>query len=115
MKNFKWTDEDVKEFCRVYTIGGYTDDYKDCKTIEKKMNKFKILKKIMEKKLSKLDIVKHLKDITDIEDIKVQVNDLAIIVNNNYPDVRKMLNTIQVSTVDNTLKLDNDVLKDIKI
>ena len=31
MKNFKWTDEKVKEFCRVYTIGGYTDDYKDCK------------------------------------------------------------------------------------
>ena len=59
---------------------------------------------------SKLDIVKHLKDITDREDIKVRVDDLAIIVNNNYPDVRKMLNTIQVSTVDNTLKLDNDVL-----
>ena len=59
---------------------------------------------------SKLDIVKHLKDITDREDIKVHVNDLAIVVNNNYPDVRKMLNTIQVSTVDNILKLDNDVL-----
>jgi len=42
---FVWTDEDVIEFCRVYTIGGYTDDYKDCKTIEKKMNKFKQLKK----------------------------------------------------------------------
>ena len=59
---------------------------------------------------SKLDIVKHLKDITDREDIKIRVDDLAIIVNNNYPDVRKMLNTIQVSTVNNTLKLDNDVL-----
>jgi len=59
---------------------------------------------------SKLDIVKHLKGITDREDIKVHVNDLAVVVNNNYPDVRKMLNTIQVSTVDNTLKLDNDVL-----
>jgi|TARA_B100001094_G_C18189642_1_gene806221 hypothetical protein len=46
MKNFKWTDEKVKEFCRVYTIGGYTDDYKDCKTIDKKMNKFKQLKSI---------------------------------------------------------------------
>ena len=59
---------------------------------------------------SKLDIVKHLKDITDRENIKVHVNDLAVVVNNNYPDVRKMLNTIQVSTVNNTLKLDNDVL-----
>ena len=55
-------------------------------------------------------MLNHLKDITDREDIKVHVNDLAIVVNNNYPDVRKMLNTIQVSTVENTLKLDNDVL-----
>ena len=46
MKNFKWTDEKVKEFCRVYTIGGYTDDYKDCKTIDKKM-KFIIYVEVM--------------------------------------------------------------------
>ena len=59
---------------------------------------------------SKLDIVKHLKKVTDKEEIKVNVNDLAIVVNNNYPDVRKMLNTIQVSTTDNTLNLDTTAL-----
>jgi len=59
---------------------------------------------------SKLDIVKHLKKVTDKENIKVHVNDLATVVNNNYPDVRKMLNTIQVSTQDNQLKLDKDTL-----
>ena len=59
---------------------------------------------------SKLDIVKHLKKVTDKEEIKVHVNDLAIIVNNNYPDVRKMLNTIQVSTTDNKLNLDTTAL-----
>jgi len=59
---------------------------------------------------SKLDIVKHLKKVTDKEEIKVNVNDLAIVVNNNYPDVRKMLNTIQVSTTDNTLNLDTTSL-----
>ena len=60
---------------------------------------------------SKLDIVNHLKKIVDKENIKYNaVNDLAIIVNNNYPDVRKMLNTIQVSTVDNTLNLDTTSL-----
>ena len=59
---------------------------------------------------SKLDIVNHLKKITDKEKIKVNVNDLAITVNNNYPDVRKMLNIIQLSTQDNVLKLDNTVL-----
>ena len=59
---------------------------------------------------SKLDIVKHLKKVTEKENIKVHVNDLATVVNNNYPDVRKMLNTIQVSTQDNQLKLDKDTL-----
>ena len=37
---------------------------------------------------SKLNIVKHLKDIIDGENIKVNVNDLAIVVNNFYPDIR---------------------------
>ena len=60
---------------------------------------------------SKLDIVKHLKKITDKENINIEkIDDLAIVVNNNYPDVRKMLNTIQVSTQDNTLKLDTTAL-----
>ena len=59
---------------------------------------------------SKLDIVKHLKKVTDKEEIEVNVNDLAIVVNNNYPDVRKMLNTIQVSTTDNKLNLDTTAL-----
>ena len=44
-EKFQWNDEYVKDFCRIYTIGSYTDDYKDCKTIEEKINKFKKLKK----------------------------------------------------------------------
>jgi replication factor C small subunit len=60
---------------------------------------------------SKLDIVKHLNKITDKESIKVsKINDLAMVVNNNYPDIRKMLNTIQLSTQDNQLKLDKSIL-----
>jgi len=60
---------------------------------------------------SKLDIVKHLNKITDKEGIKVsKINDLAMVVNNNYPDIRKMLNTIQLSTQDNQLKLDKSIL-----
>ena len=47
---------------------------------------------------------------TDREDIKVRVNDLEVVVNNNYPDVRKMLNTIQASTIKNKLKLDDSLL-----
>jgi len=33
-----------------------------------------------------------------------------LIVNKHYPDVRKILNTCQVNTVDNTLKVDKTVL-----
>ena len=60
---------------------------------------------------SKVDVVRHLQKITEKENIKYQtVNDLAIIVNQFYPDLRKCLNTIQLSTQDNELKIDKSIL-----
>ena len=59
---------------------------------------------------NKLDILKHLVKIVKRENISTVEDDLRIIVNNNYPDVRKMLNTIQVSTTDNKLNLDTTAL-----
>tara|TARA_R110000765_G_scaffold153638_1_gene256545 strand:- start:30 stop:665 length:636 start_codon:yes stop_codon:yes gene_type:complete len=59
---------------------------------------------------SKLDIFRHLKKIVKKENIECCTSDLTTIVDNNYPDIRKMLNTIQVSTVDKILKLDKDAL-----
>ena len=59
---------------------------------------------------SKLDIFNHLKKITKREDIECSTDDLTTIVDNNYPDIRKMLNTIQVSTQDNVLNLDTTSL-----
>jgi len=64
---------------------------------------------------SKLNIVKHLKDIIDGENIKVKANDLAIVVNNFYPDIRKIINTIQGSIIDNQIKIDNDSLKNTQL
>jgi replication factor C small subunit len=58
----------------------------------------------------KMEILNHLIKVTGKESIKHSVSDIQTIVNNNYPDVRKMLNTIQVSTVDNALKLNTDIL-----
>lgn len=58
----------------------------------------------------RLDIINHLMKVTNKENIKHSVSDLETIVNNNYPDVRKMLNTIQISTVNNTIKLDETAL-----
>ena len=59
---------------------------------------------------NKLDIINHLMKVTNKESIKHSVSDLETIVNNNYPDVRKMLNTIQISTVNNTINLDETTL-----
>ena len=38
-----WTDEKVKEFCKIYTSGKYRDGYRDCKTIDQKLEQFKKL------------------------------------------------------------------------
>lgn len=60
---------------------------------------------------SKLEIAKHLKyNILDVEGIIFEPKDLKTIINKYYPDLRKTLNTIQSSTVDNKLKLDTSVL-----
>ena len=59
---------------------------------------------------NKLDILKHLEKVTKRENIEYVVDNLKTIVDSNYPDVRKMLNTIQVSTVNNTLNLDTTAL-----
>jgi replication factor C small subunit len=55
---------------------------------------------------NKVDVINHLMKITQRENIQASVGDLESIVDNSYPDVRKMLNTIQVSTVNNSLNLD---------
>ena len=59
---------------------------------------------------SKSIIAKHLADIMGKENISHDVKEVATIVNKNYPDVRKMLNTIQLSNKDGKLKIDESVL-----
>tara|TARA_R100001244_G_scaffold25158_1_gene25765 strand:- start:679 stop:1584 length:906 start_codon:yes stop_codon:yes gene_type:complete len=59
---------------------------------------------------SKLDIFRHLKKVVTRENIECGTSDLTTIVDNNYPDIRKMLNSIQVSTIENKLKLDKNTL-----
>ena len=44
------------------------------------------------------------------ESIEHDINDLAPLVNQYYPDLRKCINTIQLSTQDSTLKLDQSIL-----
>ena len=59
---------------------------------------------------SKNDIAKHVASILGKENIEFQTEDLKAIVSQYYPDLRKMLNTVQLSTQENTLKVDKTVL-----
>ena len=59
---------------------------------------------------TKKDVAKHLHWICNEESITHEINDLVPLVNQYYPDLRKCINTIQLSTQDNTLKLDKSIL-----
>ena len=59
---------------------------------------------------TKKDVAKHLHWICNEESITHKINDLVPLVNQYYPDLRKCINTIQLSTQDNILKLDKSIL-----
>jgi replication factor C small subunit len=59
---------------------------------------------------TKSDVAKHLAGILASESIKYTVEDLKVIVNQYYPDLRKCINTLQLSTVDNVIELDSNIL-----
>ena len=64
---------------------------------------------------TKKDVAKHLHWICNEESISHDINDLVPLVNQYYPDLRKCINTIQLSTMDGGandlyLKLDQSIL-----
>lgn len=64
---------------------------------------------------TKKDVAKHLNWICNEESITHEINDLVPLVNQYYPDLRKCINTIQLSTVDGEandlyLRLDQSIL-----
>ena len=59
---------------------------------------------------TKKDVAKHLSWICNEESITHKINDLVPLVNQYYPDLRKCINTIQLSTRDNALQLDQSIL-----
>ena len=58
----------------------------------------------------KMDIARHLRWVLAQEEIEVEPKDLKIIVNQYYPDLRKMLNAIQLSNQEGKLVIDKSVL-----
>ena len=59
---------------------------------------------------SKQDIAYHLMDVFKEEEVGCSADDLKIIVNQYYPDIRKMLNTIQLSIQDSEVVIDKSIL-----
>jgi len=59
---------------------------------------------------TKKDVAKHLNWILQQESIKHNINDLVPLVNQYYPDLRKCINTIQLSTQGGILELDQSIL-----
>merc|ERR1711966_36009 len=59
---------------------------------------------------SKSDVAKHIAWIMGEEEISFEIEDLKTVVNQFYPDLRKCLNTIQLSTQDSRLAIDKTVL-----
>jgi replication factor C small subunit len=56
------------------------------------------------------DVARHVAGILDKENIEWDKEALSTIVKQFYPDVRKILGTAQLSTIDNALKLDKSIL-----
>jgi DNA polymerase III delta prime subunit len=63
---------------------------------------------------SKKEVAQHVAIILDKEEINYELEDLVLVVNKHYPDVRKILNTCQVNTIhgeaNSFLKIDKTVL-----
>jgi DNA polymerase III delta prime subunit len=53
--------------------------------------------------LSKPDIARHIAYILNTEEVKFNPKDLAEIINNYYPDIRKIINVTQQHTIDGKL------------
>ena len=59
---------------------------------------------------SKKEVAQHVAGILEQENIDYELNDLAVVVNKHYPDVRKILNTCQVNAVEGKLTIDKSLI-----
>ena len=59
---------------------------------------------------SKTDVAKHVASILEKENAEYDINDLKSVVNQFYPDLRKVLNTLQLSNQDGKITMDKSLL-----
>jgi replication factor C small subunit len=59
---------------------------------------------------SKQEIAYHIVNVLKQENVEMVADDLKLIVNQYYPDIRKMLNTLQMSVTGDEIKVDKSIL-----
>ena len=59
---------------------------------------------------SKSEVASHVNDILKQEEVEIGLDDLKLVVNQFYPDIRKMLNTLQMSVNNGKISIDKDIL-----
>lgn len=59
---------------------------------------------------SKKEVAQHLLKILDSENVKYEKDNLATIINQSYPDIRRVINTTQRCVIGGVLKLDETTL-----
>ncbi len=59
---------------------------------------------------TKTDVAKHVAGILEKEEAEYEINDLKSVVNQFYPDLRKILNTLQLSNHDGKITMDKSLL-----
>ena len=65
---------------------------------------------------SKIEVIEHVSNIAAKEAmLEVSVNDVQNVVSTHYPDIRKIINTIQGSIVDGVIKIDDTSLKNTQL
>tara|TARA_Y100000310_G_scaffold25322_1_gene24237 strand:- start:476 stop:1414 length:939 start_codon:yes stop_codon:yes gene_type:complete len=68
--------------------------------------------------LSRPEVAKHLiTNILDTENIKYELDDVKVILDSNYPDIRRVINTAQRQSVGGELKVDKEsiIQRDYKL
>ena len=59
---------------------------------------------------SKNEVAYHIMNVLKQEEVDCSADDLKLVINQFYPDIRKMLNTLQMSVVGNEITVDKSVL-----
>jgi len=59
---------------------------------------------------SKQEVAVHINNILQQENVSIDLDNLKLVVNQFYPDLRKMLNTLQMSVVGDEIVVDKSVL-----